>query len=128
MAVTSEGQWFLSLSLFKSFSDVSRALYILKKVLLQSEGSGVDVNVLRPLECTVATLSSALFQSLVHICNKYNVSRVGVVRLIILLQVLCESDSDGGVVSEGSNRDETKTLQSHDQHFMSHDIEPTCKL
>ena len=47
---------------------------VIKELLLQSEVSGIDPDVLRPLESTLSTLSSPLFQFLVHLKGKSKVS------------------------------------------------------
>lgn len=78
MAVTYESRYdncFLLHSFITISIDVTRALSVLKELLVDSEGSSVEPNILRPLEKTVATLGSPLFKSLVHISNTYNVRK-----------------------------------------------------
>ena len=58
-----------------SATELTRALSILKELLSQAETdlSEVDDDILEPLENTVDTLSSPLFNTLVDIQHKYEV-------------------------------------------------------
>lgn len=58
-----------------SATELTRALSILKELLSQAETdlSEVDDDILEPLETTVDTLSSPLFNALVDIQQKYKV-------------------------------------------------------
>ncbi|XP_019855722.1 PREDICTED: uncharacterized protein LOC100633819 isoform X2 [Amphimedon queenslandica] len=51
---------------------LGRVLKVIKELLIHSESSGVDSEVLRPLESVVSTLSSPLFQHLVQLREKHH--------------------------------------------------------